>query len=154
MVLALERDIINVEQDLVSIDENGTKHYIADYYLKRNKDNNKNNNTDIDNNDNLNYYLKLSPNQSIIYEGNDASYECYLYDNNDNIVEQNIDFSIFLEGTSIPESYYKYTIDGNVITITNLKRYFKNDLILICSVNSDLYDVEPLSFSIQLGEKL
>jgi hypothetical protein len=59
-----------------------------------------------------------------------------------------------LAGTSIPESYFEYIVDDNSITITNLRRYFKNDLVLTCSVESDVYDVEPLSFSIQLGEKL
>ena len=44
IVLALERDIINVEQDLISQDEDGTMHYIADYFLKKDKDNNKDNN--------------------------------------------------------------------------------------------------------------
>jgi hypothetical protein len=45
-------------------------------------------------------------------------------------------------------------IDNNSIIITNLRRYFKNDLLLTCSIESDVYDAEPLSFSIQLGEKL
>ena len=154
IVLALERDIVNVDQDLITIDENGAKHYIADYYLKKNKDNNKDDSTDIDNNDTLSYYLKLSPNQSLIYEGNSVAYECYVYDNNDDIVDQPIIFKTTLNGTSIPESYYKCDTEENKITITNLRRYFKDDLILDCSVDSDIYDVEPLSFSIQLGEKL
>ena len=156
IVLALERDIINLEQDLISQDEDGTMHYIADYYLKKDKDNNKDNNTDNDNTDdsNINYYLKLSPNQTTIYEGNSVTYECYMYDNNDNKVDCPIQFNTSLKGTSIPESYFECTINNNNITITNLRRYFKDDLILICSVESDVYDVEPLSFSIQLGEKL
>jgi hypothetical protein len=154
MVLALERDIINLDQDLISIDEDGTKHYIADYYLKKDKDNNKDDNTDIDNNDNLSYYLKLSPNQSLIYEGDSVTYECYIYNNEDDIIDQNVNFETLLSGTSIPESYYKCDVENNKITITNLRRYFKSDLILTCSVDVDTYNVEPLSFSIQLGEKL
>ena len=154
LVLALERDIINIEQDLISIDEDGTKHYIADYYLKKDKDNNKDDNTDINDDNNLNYYLKLSPNQSLIYEGDSVVYQCYVYNNNDEVVEQPISFETYLEGTVSPNSYYKCDVGENEITITNLKRYFKSELILTCSVNSDTYDVEPLSFSIQLGEKL
>ena len=154
IVLALERDIINADQDLVSIDENGTKHYIADYYLKKDNNDNKDNNTDVDNDDDLSYYLKLSPNQSLIYEGDSVIYECYMYDNNDNIVNHAIHFDTVLNGTTIPESYYRCDVEDNKITITNLKRYFKDDLILTCSVESDTYDVNPLSFSIQLGEKL
>lgn len=154
MVLALERDIVNTEYDLISMDENGIKHYIADYYLKKDKDNNKDDNTDIEDNGNLRYYLKLSPNQPLIYEGDSVTYECYLYDNKDNIVDQTINFITSLAGTSIPESYYQCDAKDNQITIANLKRYFKDDLILTCSVDSDAYDVEPLSFSIQLGEKL
>lgn len=154
IVLALERDIINIDQDLVSIDEDGTKHYIADYYLKKDKNDNKDNNTDVDNDDSLSYYLKLSPNQSLIYEGDSVTYECYIYDNNDNIVNHAIHFDTVLNGTTIPKSYYQCDVEDNKITITNLKRYFKDDLILTCSVESDTYGVNPLSFSIQLGEKL
>ena len=154
IILALERDIINVEQDLISIDPDGTKHYIADYYLKKDKDNNKDDNTDTDNDDNLNYYLKLSPNQSLIYEGHSVTYECYLYDSNDIKINQVVNFETILSGTSAPESYYKCDVEDNSITITNLRRYFKDDLILTCNIISDTYDVEPLSFSIQLGEKL
>lgn len=156
IVLALERDIINLEQDLISQDEDGTMHYIADYYLKKNKDNNKDDNTDDDNTDydNINYYLKLSPDQTTIYEGDSVVYKCYIYDNNDNKINCPVQFNTSLEGTSIPESYFKYVVDDNSITITNLRRYFKNNLVLTCSVESDMYDTEPLSFSIQLGEKL
>lgn len=156
MVLALERDIVNAEQDLISRDEDGTMHYIADYYLKKDKDNNKDDNTDNDNesNDNINYYLKLSPNQTTIYEGDSVTYECYVYDDNDNKISCPIHFNTSLEGTAIPESYFKCNINDNSVTITNIRRYFKNDLVLTCSVESDVYDVEPLSFSIQLGDKL
>jgi hypothetical protein len=155
IVLALERDIINLEQDLISQDEDGTMHYIADYYLKKDKDNNKDDNTDDDNTDNIiSYYLKISPNQTIIYEGDSVTYECYIYDNNDNKIDHPVHFDTLLEGIAIPESYFNYVIHDNSITITNLRRYFKNELLLTCSVESDVYDVEPLSFSIQLGEKL
>ena len=156
IVLALERDIINLEQDLISQDEDGTMHYIADYYLKKDKDNNKDDNADNDNVDdnNINYYLKLSPNQTTIYEGDSVTYDCYIYDNNENKIDCPVQFDTSLEGTSIPESYFKCVINDNSITITNLRRYFKNDLVLTCSIESDVYDVEPLSFSIQLGEKL
>lgn len=150
IILSLERDIINVEQDLISQDEDGTMHYIADYYLKKNKDNNK----DDDISDNEGYYLQLSPDQSTIYEGDSVTYSCYLYNNQDKILEHPIQFNTVLSGTSVPESYYSCNITDNHITITNLRRYFKNDLILTCSVESNIYDVEPLSFSIQLGEKL
>jgi hypothetical protein len=130
-------------------------HYIADYYLKKDKDNNKDDNTDNDNiDDNMSYYLKLSPNQATIYEGESVTYKCYIYDNNDNRIDCPIQFNTLLEGTAIPESYFNVVIDNNSVTITNLRRYFKNDLVLTCSVKSDDYDVEPLSFSIQLGEKL
>lgn len=155
LVLALERDVVNLEQDLISRDDDGTMHYIADYYLKQNKDNNKDDNTDNDNvDDNINYYLKLSPNQTIIYEGKSVAYECYVYDNNDNRVDCSVQFNTSLSGTSIPESYFESVVYDNSVVITNLRRYFKNDLVLTCSVNSNVYDVEPLSFSIQLGEKL
>ena len=154
IILALERDIINVEQDLISIDPDGTKHYIADYYLKKDKDNHKYDNTDTDKDDNLNYYLKLSPNQSLIYEGHSVTYECYLYDSNDIKINQVVNFETILSGTSAPESYYKCDVEDNSITITNLRRYFKDDLILTCNIISDTYDVEPFLFFIQLGEKL
>ena len=156
IILALERDIINLEQDLISQDEDGTMHYIADYYLKKDKDNNKDDNTDNDNTDdsNINYYLRISPGQTVIYEGDSVVYECYIYNNNDEKINYPIQFNTFLEGTTIPESYFKCLINNNSIMITNLKRYFKDDLILTCSVESDVYDVEPLSFSIQLGEKI
>lgn len=155
IVLALERDIVNLEQDLISQDEDGTMHYIADYYLKKDKDNNKDDNTDNDNeSNNINYYLKLSPNQTTIYEGDSVTYECYVHDNNDNKVSCPIYFNTSLEGTSSPESYVKCDINNNSITITNIRRYFKNDLVLTCKVESDVYNIEPLSFSIQLGEKL
>ena len=147
IVLALERDIINTEQDYIQLDSDGTKHYIADYYTKKDQDNNKDYN-------NTNYYLKLSPDQSIIYEGNSATYECNLYDNNDTKIDCQIQFDVNLEGTSKPEAYYAYQINDNKITITNLKRYFKSDLILTCNVATNLYNVDPLSFSIQLGEEL
>ena len=159
IILALERDIVNLEQDLISQDEDGTMHYIADYYLKNDKDNNKNDNTDNGNindsiNDNKSYYLKLSPNQTTIYEGEYATYECYMYDDQDNQIDCPVQFNLLLNGTNVPEAYFKYVNSNNSITITNLRRYFKNDLMLTCSIVSDVYDVEPLSFSIQLGEKL
>ena len=84
----------------------------------------------------------------MIYEGDSVTYECYIYDNNDNIVNHAIHFDTVLNGTTIPESYYQCDVEDNKITITNLKRYFKDDLILTCSVESDTYDVNPLSFSI------
>lgn len=159
IILALERDIVNLEQDLISQDEDGTMHYIADYYLKNDKDNNKNDNTDNGNindsiNDNKSYYLKLSPNQTTIYEGESATYECYMCDDQDNQIDCPVQFNLLLNGTNVPEAYFKYVNSNNSITITNLRRYFKNDLMLTCSIVSDVYDVEPLSFSIQLGEKL
>ena len=140
IVLALERDIVNLEQDLISQDEDGTIHYIADYYLKKDKDNNKDDNTDDDNeNDsNISYYLKLSPNQTTIYEGDSVKYECYVYDNNDNKIDCPVQFNVSLEGTLIPDSYFEYVINDNNITITNLRRYFKNDLTLICTGQSIL----------------
>lgn len=155
IVLALERDIVNLEQDLIRQDEDGTMHYIADYFLKQDKDNNKDDNTDNDNVDNnVYYYLKLSPNQTIIYEGDTVTYTCYVYNNDDVQIDCPIQFDVSLQGTTIPGSYFSSVINDNSITITNLRRYFKNDLILTCSAMSDGYDVEPLSFSIQLGEKL
>jgi hypothetical protein len=106
----------------------------------------------VDNN--VYYYLKLSPNQTIIYEGDTVTYTCYVYNNDDVQIDCPIQFDVSLQGTTIPGSYFSSVINDNSITITNLRRYFKNDLILTCSVMSDGYDVEPLSFSIQLGEKL
>ena len=154
LILSLERDVVNVDQDLISQDEDGTMHYIADYYLKKDKDNNKDNNKNNDTQDVEGYYLQLSPDQSTIYEGNSVTYVCNLYSYNGDTIDCPIRFNTNLNGTAVPEVYYSCEISDNQITITNLRRYFKNDLILTCSVESDIYDVEPLSFSIQLGEKL
>lgn len=152
IVAALERDIINVDQDLVSIDEDGTMHYIADYYIKKSKDNNKG--ESFEDNKPISYYLKLSPGTDVIYEGNSETYECYVYDNNDNKIECSIEFTTKLNGTSIPDAYYGVETSENKISITNYRRYFKSDLILTCKASDESYGVDPLSFSIQLGEKL
>jgi hypothetical protein len=58
-----------------------------------------------------------------------------------------------LEGTNIPDAYYETAISGNSITIKNIKRFYKSNLLLSCSVD-DSYNVEPLEYFITLGEKL
>lgn len=155
IILSLERDVVNVDQDLISLDNNGNMHYIADYYKK--KDKTDNNDDVIDSNDNNindnNYYLKISPSTDVIYQGESLTYECYLYDGN-NKIDCPIIFNTFLEGPTNQFLYYDTKITDNSIEITNLRKYFKNDLILECSVDQTLYSVDPLSFSIQLGEQL
>jgi hypothetical protein len=45
-------------------------------------------------------------------------------------------------------------VDNNTIQITNLHKYFKSDLILKCTTKTDKYNINTLSFAIQLGDKL
>lgn len=147
IILALDRDIIDIEKDLVCRDTEGNMHYIADFYLKQSKDNNATNLNE--------YFLKIEPNQNIIYEGNSIVYSCYVYDNLGNKIEAPIEFSTELKGTSIPTSYYNVNIiDDNNIEITNIHKYFKSDLVLHCKAILNNYNIKPLSFAIELGERI
>lgn len=147
LTLALDRDLINPDTDLVKQDPDGTVHYIADYYIeKQGKDNNKDNY-------NLGYYLKITPDVPTIYEGDSQTYKCTLYDHYNNDTEVSVDYNLTLPGTTSPSSYYSYSVSNNQLTITNLKRFYKDDLLVTCTVESS-YNVDPLEYKITLGEKL
>lgn len=145
MVIAFDRDVINIDTDLVKQDPDGTKHYIADYYIKKQpKDNNK---------EAEGYYIQLSPDNDTIYQGDKCTYTCKLYTSDGTPVEAPITFNTELPSTTSPGSYYSVETTSNTITIENLKRFYKSDLLLTCSVDAS-YNVEPLQYSITLGEKL
>lgn len=156
MVLALDRDIINPELDLISFDDNGKAHYIADYYkLKEDKQDNK---------DDMpvepgktSYYIKCTPIVDTIYQGETQEFECYVYDNNDTRIDRAIIPLFELEGTTQPERYYSFeTIDTNHFKVTNKYKYFKSNLQITCKAGPSIppSTVEPLVFDVQLGEAL
>lgn len=147
VTLALDRDVINPDTDLIKIDPDGTTHYIADYYIeKQGKDNNKDDY-------NLGYYLKITPDISVIYEGQSQTYQCALYDHYNNVVETEIIYDLTLPKATTPSAYFDYSVENNQLTITNLKRFYKDDLRIACTVDSS-YNVDPLEYKITLGERI
>ena len=147
LTLALDRDLINPDTDLVKRDPDGTLHYIADYYIeKQNKDNNKD---DYD----LNYYLKITPDEPVIYEGQSQTYDCTLYDHYNSPVSTPVTYTLTLPGTTSPSAYFEYSVEDNHLTVKNLKRFYKNNLQIVCTVDSE-YDVDPFEYQITLGEKI
>ena len=145
MTIAFDRDVVNIDTDLIKQDPDGTMHYIADYYIKKqSKDNNK---------EVAGCYLQLSPDNDVIYQGEEQTYMCTLYSYNGTPIDTDITFNTMLEGTNMPDAYYDTVISGNSITIKNIKRFYKSNLLLSCSVD-DSYNVEPLEYFITLGEKL
>ena len=149
--LVLSLDTINPATDLVVQDENGI-HYIADYYLKFKQDGVSN----IQNSQNTTveedmYYLKIEPTINKIAEGQSQQLSCYLYHNQD-AIETELTYSFDLPLTNQPNSYYKAVIDdNNHITIYNLHKFFKSDLVITVKANSE-HNVKPLTYNIQLGE--
>jgi hypothetical protein len=71
LMLALDRDVLNLKTDLVEQDDDGVMHYIADYYLKKVNQDNEPNPEQIDpDSDVMNrYYLKIEPLETVINEG-------------------------------------------------------------------------------------
>ena len=145
MTIAFDRDVVNIDTDLIKQDPDGTMHYIADYYIKKQS---KVNNKEV-----AGCYLQLSPDNDVIYQGEEQTYTCTLYSYNGTPIDTDITFNTMLEGTNMPDAYYETAISGNSITIKNIKRFYKSNLLLSCSVD-DSYNVEPLKYFITLGEKL
>ena len=147
LMLALDRDVLNLETDLIAMDNDGKMHYIADYYLKKqNQDNNPHQDPDPsgDPSDDP-YYLKIEPLVNEIYEGENQDYTCYLYRANE-IMDVPVTFNLHLDGTNNEEAYYAWeTLGDNVIRVYNTRRYLRADLEITCSVDSS-YNVEDLKF--------
>lgn len=146
--LVLNRDSINLEDDYICQDNNGTIHYIANYYTMYKQDG-----TIV--NDDKQYSLQISPQTSIIYEGETVVFECNLY-NQGVKIEDTLQYTFELPNTVNDNLYYKIDkIDNNHFAITNLHKYYKSDLIITVSP-SDMYidNIQPLTFNVQLGEAL
>jgi hypothetical protein len=89
----------------------------------------------------------------VIYEGQSQIYDCTLYDHYNSPVSTPVTYTLTLPGTTSPSAYFEYSIEDNHLTVKNLKRFYKNNLQIVCTVDS-AYNVDPLEYQITLGEKI
>lgn len=84
---------------------------------------------------------------------NIQEYSCFLY-NNDELITQDIEIQHDLLSTNNDMYYYDFIkVDGNTFSIHNKKMYLKDYLRIICSVNNEKYQAQPIvkEFLIKLG---
>lgn len=151
--LVLGLDTINPQTDLVTIDDNGTPHYIADYYIQKEQSGNNNESDPDENISTDNYYLQITPVVDMIPEGESQNFECFLKKDQET-VETLLTFKFDLPLTDKEELYYSAIVnDNNHFTVHNLHKYFKSDLIVTITAPAE-YQIKPLIFEVQLGERL
>lgn len=142
LILALDRDVVNPEDDLIQCDEDGNYHFIANYYSLH-KDSPVQPIKDQ-------FYIKLEPQVDTINEGETVEFTAALYNDGEQL-EDELSIIINLPGCSIPESYFAYQrLDNNHFNIQCIKRYYKSTLEIIITAREDIM----MTYNIQLDERL
>jgi len=76
-----------------------------------------------------NYEVKITPDVTLIYEGDTQSYTCYLMKNG----VETADKFTFVASVAPSDNYILTTIDDNTFTVKNVEKYVDDELIITCT---------------------
>lgn len=144
VILALERSLVDANDDFETriMSQNATYN---------------NDETDDTNNipdEKMGYFIKIDSNintNNKILLNTQCDFSCYIYDNNDNIVDIPIDINVDLLSTVNDMYYYDFIRnDNNHFSIFNKKAYMKDKLRIMCTaeINNEIITNEIL---VELG---
>lgn len=84
------------------------------------------------------YTVEISPEATIIYEGESQTYNCYLLNNGIPTADT---FSFAASGVS-PDYFRLYIVSGNSFRIENIEKYLEDDLTITCTSGSHVKTID------------